>query len=103
MEYSDYSNVFLVENVMKLLKNTRINKYAIKLEKVKQLPFDPTYSLGLVELETLKIYIKVNLVNNFIYLFKSLVKTLILFDRKPNKNFCLYVDYWDLNNITIKN
>ena len=43
-----------------------MNKNAIKLEEDKQPPFDLIYSLGLVELETLKTYIKINLANNFI-------------------------------------
>ena len=34
-EYSDYSNVFSVENVVELPENTGINEYAIKLEKGK--------------------------------------------------------------------
>ena len=65
-EYSDYSNVFLAENVAELPKNTGINEHAIKLEEGKQLSFNPIYSLGLVELETLKTYIKINLANSFL-------------------------------------
>ena len=34
-EYSDYSNVFSAENAAKLLKSTRINKYAIELKENK--------------------------------------------------------------------
>ena len=34
-EYSNYSNVFLIKYIAELSKNTRINKYAIKLEKDK--------------------------------------------------------------------
>ena len=66
MEYFDYSNVFSVENVAELLENTRINKHAIELEKGKQLLFGPIYSLRLIELKTLKTYIKIHLVNSFI-------------------------------------
>ena len=32
-EYSDYSNVFSVENVVKLPENTEMNEYTIKLEE----------------------------------------------------------------------
>ena len=35
VEYSNYSNIFLIENVTKLSKNTGINEHAIKLEKDK--------------------------------------------------------------------
>ena len=88
---------------MELLENTRINEYAIKLEENKQLFFGLIYNLGSVELETLKTFIKTNLANSFIWLFKSPINTPILFNRKPDKSLRLYIDYWSLNNITIKN
>ena len=65
-KYSDYSNVFLVENAIELLENTGINEHTIKLEKGKHPFFRPIYSLRLVELKILKIYIKTNLANGFI-------------------------------------
>ena len=102
-EYSDYSNIFLAENAVELLENTEINEHAIKLEEGKQPPFGLIYSLEPVELETLKTYIKINLVNGFIRSFKSPAGAPILFDRKPDKSLHLCVDYWGLNNITIKN
>ena len=47
-----------------------------------QLFYELIYSLGLVELETLKTYIKINLANNFIRRSKSPVGALIFFDKK---------------------
>ena len=102
-EYSDYNNVFSAEYVMKLPKNTGINEYAIKLIKGKQLLFELIYSLGPIKLKTLKIYIKINLANGFIQSSKSPARAPILFDRKPDRSLRLYVDYWGLNNLTIKN
>ena len=102
-EYFDYSNVFSVENAEKLPENTRINEHAIELEKDKQPPFGLIYSLGLIELETLKTYIKINLANDFIRPSKSPTEAPILFDKKPDGSLCLCVDYWGFNNITIKN
>ena len=102
-KYSDYSNVFLADNPAELSENTRMNKHAIKLEEDKQPSFGLIYSLGLVKLETLKTYIKTNLVNDFIQPFKSPIKASIFFDRKPDGSFRLCVDYWGLNNIMIKN
>ena len=102
-EYSDYSNIFSVENAAELPENTGMNEHAIKLEEGKQPPFCPIYSLGPVELETLKTYIKINLANGFIRPSKSPVGAPILFDRKPDRSLRLCVDYWGLNNITIKN
>ena len=80
-----------------------MNEHAIKLEEDKQPLFEPIYSLGPVELKTLKTYIESNLANGFIYLFKSPIKAPILFDKKPDRNLHLCVNYWDLNNIIIKN
>ena len=102
-EYSDYSNVFSAKNAVKLLENTRINEHVIKLEKGKQPSFGLIYSLRLVELEILKTYIEINLANSFIWPSKSSAGVLILFNRKPDKSLCFCVDYWGLNNITIKN
>lgn len=43
-----------------------INKHAINLKPFKQPPYRSIYSLGLVKLETVMIYIKANLANGFI-------------------------------------
>ena len=102
-EYSDYTNVFSIENAIELLENTGMNEHAIKLEEGKQPPFGPIYSLRLVELETLKTFIEINLANGFIRLSKSPARAPILFDWKPDRSFRLCVDYRGLNNITIKN
>ena len=103
MEYSNYSNVFSAENAAELPKNTGMNEHAIELKDSKQPPFGSIYSLGPVELEMLKIYIKTNLTNGFIRLSKSPTGAPVLFDRKLDESLRLCVDYWGLNNITIKN
>ena len=92
-EYSDYGDNFLAENAAKLSENIGIDEYAIKLEEDKQLPFGLIYSLGLVELETLKIYIKTNLANGFIWPFKSSTRIPILFNKKSNRSLRFYIDY----------
>ena len=66
MEYSNYSNVFSIEYIAKLLENIEINEHIIKLEEGKQPSFGPIYSLGLAELRTLKSHIKTNLANGII-------------------------------------
>ena len=103
VEHSNYNNAFSAENITELPEYTGMNDHTIKLVEGKQLPFGPIYSLRPVALETLKTYIKTNLANNFIRSSKFSVEAPILFDRKPNKNLRLYVDYRDLNNMTIKN
>ena len=51
---------------MELPENTGINEHAIELIEGKQPPYALMYSLGLVELETLKAYIETHLKTGFI-------------------------------------
>ena len=98
----DFADVFLKKSANILSKQTRINEYAIKFKKSKQLPYRPIYSLWPVELKTFKTYIETNLANSFIRISKLLADAPILFVYKSNGSFCLYVNYWELNNLTIK-
>ena len=102
-EYSNFANVFSPELASKLLKHIGINDHAIELVDNWQPPYSPIYSLGPVELETLKTYIKTNLINGFIRLSKSLAEASIFFDKKPDDSLQLCVNYQRLNNFTIKN
>ena len=102
VEYSDFEDVFFKESAMVLPEHTEINMHVIDLEESKQPPYGPIYSLGPVELETLKTYIETNLANSFICLSKSPAGAPILFDKKVDGSHWLCVDYWGLNNITIK-
>ena len=102
-KYTDFTDIFSPKLTIKLSKYTRINDHAIELINDWQLPYGPIYSLGSVELEILKAYIENNLANNFIKSCKSLAGAFILFDKKPNSNLRLCVNYQDFNNLTIKN
>ena len=102
-KYSDFADVFLEKSANVLPKQTKANKHVIGLEEGKQPPYGPIYSLGPVELETLKTYIKTNPLNSFIRALKSPADTLILFVRKPDSSFCLWVNYQEFNDLTIKN
>ena len=62
----DYDDVFLFNFAKELPENTGRNENAIKLIAEKRLPYGLIYSLGLVKLETLKIYIKTHLKTGFI-------------------------------------
>ena len=66
VEYSDFSNVFSSDSAAELPEHTGINDHLINLLNDKQPLYGPIYSLGPVELEKLKTYIKANLVSNFI-------------------------------------
>ena len=102
-KYLDFADVFLKESSNILPKQIKVNEHVIELENGKQLPYKPIYSLKPVKLKTFKTYIKTNLANGFIRTSKLPENALILFIRKQNNSFLLSVDYWGLNNLTIKN
>ena len=103
-EYSDFADVFSPDLASELPEHTGINDHAIELvDGYQQPPYGPIYSLGPVELETLKAYIETNLANGFIRPSKSPAGAPILFDRKSDGSLRLCVDYQGLNNPTIKN
>ena len=102
-KYSDFANIFSPDLVSELSKHTGINDHAIKLIDGQKPPYRSIYSLGPVELETLKAYIETNLANGFIRPFKVPAGTLILFNRKSDGSLRLCVNYRDLNNLMIKN
>ena len=102
-EYSDFTDVFSKEKALVLPERIELNEHAIDLENGKQPPYGPIYSLGPVELETLKTYIETHLKTGFIRPSKSLAGAPIFFDKKPNGSLRLCVDYRGLNNLTIKN
>lgn len=64
-EYADFLDIFSLDLTVKLQEHTGINNHVIKLIDDKPPPYGSIYSLGPVELETLKTYIKTNLINSF--------------------------------------
>lgn len=92
-EYLDFTNIFSEKLAVMLPELIKINTNTNNLVEGKQPPYEYIYSLGLVELETLKTYNETNLANDFIYLSKSPATTLILFEQKPDRNLQLYIDY----------
>ncbi len=102
-EYFNYADMFSVDLAIELPENTSMNEHAIQLIEGKQPPYGPIYTLNLVELETLKAWIKTPIKTGFIRPSKSLVGARILFDKKSDNSLYLYMNYWGLNNLTIKN
>ena len=102
-KYVNFADVFSLDLASKLRKHTGINNYAIKLVDGQQPPYERIYSLELVELEILKIYIETNLANRFIKPSKSPANTPIFFDQKSDSLLRLCIDYQGFNNLTIKN
>ena len=102
-KYSDFADVFSKKSAEILSKCIGINKHAIELKDGMQPPYGPIYSLGLVELETLKTYIETNLANGFIRPLKSPAGAPIPFVHKHNNSLRLCIDCQGLKNLTIKN
>lgn len=102
-EYVDYADVFSSKAAAELPKHNGINDHAIYLEEGKQPPYRPICSLGPVELETFKNYIKINLEDGLIRPFKSPAGASILFAKKPDGSLWLCVNYRGLTSLTIKN
>ncbi len=101
-EYANFANVFSPKLAAKLLEHIGINDHVIKLVDDWQPSYGLIYSLGPMELEILKAYIKNNLANGFIRSSKSAARALILFDKKPDGSLKLCINYQGLNNLTIK-
>lgn len=102
-KYLNWSNIPLIKNAIELLENTKINEHTIELKEGQQSSFWPIYSLGPMELEMFKIYININLANSHIRLSKFLAGAPIFFNEKPDSSVGLCMDYWDFNNLIIKN
>lgn len=80
MKYLDYANAFRLDLAMDLIKHTEIHNYSFNLIEGKEPSHSPIYSLGLVELETLKTYIKTHFKTSFIYSSKFIANIPILFN-----------------------
>ena len=102
-KFADSANLFLLNLIAKFLKHKEIINHIIKLIDDKQPLYYFIYSLGLIELKTLKTCIETNLANGFIKSSKSLTSISIVFDKKPDRSLKSYIDYRGLNNLTINN
>lgn len=102
-EYSNFPDVCSPELVAEFLEYLEIKNHTIDLVVGKLPSYVPIYSLRLIKLETLKIYIKNNLTNSFITTSKLLTSALIVFIWKFDRSLCLCVDYQSFNYLTIKN
>lgn len=92
-KYAHYTDIFSLKSVIKLLKNTNINKHVIELIEDMQLSYEPIYALNLMELEILKTYTKTYLKTGFIRPYKSSAYASIFFNKKSDTIFYLCVYY----------
>ncbi len=88
-KYTYFADVFSPKLAIELLQHMKINNYTIELVDDQQPPYGPFYSLGPVELETLKTYVKNNLTNDFIKPSKFSIGAPILFDKKTKRGFTI--------------
>jgi hypothetical protein len=73
------------------------------LENENTLGFSPLYKIFIEELETLKRYLIENLDKEFITPSQSLFAAPVLFIKKKNNSFRLYIDFRKLNIFIRKN
>lgn len=103
LKYIDFVNLIFKYLAFELPKYIGITNNAIKPITEQQSTYELIYSLELIELETLKTYIKTILANGLIRLSKFSAGAIYLFIKKPDRSFQLFVNYRDFNNLTIKN
>ena len=101
-EYWRHLNLFL-KKLTDMLLLPHSDNYDISLLKEKQSLFCNLREMSQDKLLMLKKYLKENLIKGFIWVSSSLIIMSILFVRKSKEELCLCVDYWELNNIIIKN
>lgn len=102
-KYADFMVIFFSDPIVEHLEYIKINNYIIELIYSKQSSFKVIYSLGSMEWEILKKYIKINRANSFFRPFISSADALIFFDQKLDGSFYLCINYQGLNNLTIQN
>lgn len=100
-KYADFANDFLPDLATELLEHIKINNLTINSIDGKQPSYRSIYGLRLLKLEILKTFIEINLANGFIRSFKSSIGAPILFIKKLDSSFRLYIDYQGLDNLTI--
>ncbi len=100
IELKEYEDVFLTESINKLLLHED-HDHAIEITA--ESSYELLYNLSNTELTTLKQYLDDVSAKEWIKHFVSSTDAFILFILKKNDSFCLCMNYWDLNKITVKN
>ena len=97
-----YEDCFDSKNAEMFLTHENEN-HVIDLKFEKKSLYDLFYALSKKELQILRNYLLKNLALNRIREFFNFVETSMLFVFKKNDSLRLYVNYWDLNVVIIKN
>ena len=102
VEYKEYKFLFQESLRIEALLRHQLQDYEIPIKLGKSSSFRLIYQLLEKELAILKKYININLKKGFIRLSILLAASLLLFVLKKNRKLRLYIDYRQLNSITIK-
>ena len=100
-EYHEYLSVFSEEEA-RTLPPRRYVDHAIPIVKGGKLPFGRIYLMSDQDLKELKQWIEDNLSKSFIYTSTLSAASLFIIVRKSGSSPRVYVDYWVLNDITVK-
>ena len=101
-EYYNLVDMFRYKDNFKLPPRRKVN-YIINLKPREEPPFKRGYAINIESLTTVKKYIDKNLATGVIELLYSSYVALVLLVRKPRGGFYVYVNYYALNVVTIKN
>ena len=102
VEFQKYKDVFS-ESDASLLPDHGPQELSINLEPGKQPPWGPIYQLSGPELATLKEHLDKQLERGWIRRSTSPAGAPILFAKKKDGSMRLYINYYSLNAITVKN
>lgn len=97
----DFLDVFS-DDLSRLLPNKEV-KFSIELQPEMQPTSKAPYRMARIELEELSKQLLELLYKKFIPPSVSPWGTLVLFVKKKDETTHMYMDYWDLNQVTIKN
>ena len=102
-EYKDFEELFTAVKDQNTLPKHQEWDHEIKIMENCTPMKQPIYSLSPQKLDALREYLEKNLQKEFIWESKSPARYSILFVPKSDGSLRLCVDYWALNNITVKN
>ena len=102
-EYEESESLFQEETTTAVLPKHQPWNHEIKLQPGKKPEFGPIYLLSEKELQVLCRYLDENLKKGFIRESQSPAGYPILFAKKKDSSLQLCVNYWKLNDITVKN
>lgn len=101
-QYEQLKNVFDLTEQSQLSEHNLFD-HSIDLIEGKKLSFSSLYLMSLIKLKTLHNYVIKNLETGLIHYFSLSAVSVMMFILKKNSTLQSVINYWDLNNITIKN